>query len=163
MSQLSLGRSRRHKHRSRSQTSETLRVTGHGDTRGRGQSDGDQPGDPPLHRVLGLPRVLGRPLDCAHHGHHIRVSNTLSSPLGSESGRDNAVLGVVNSDNNNQTWEPETRGRGKQPETVQSSCRLCFGYFLPSPLPRRLRAAMCTVRGDINNVEGHKDFFRHLS
>lgn len=47
-----------------------------GDTevRGRGQSDGGQPGDPPLPPVLGLPRVLARPLDRAHHGHHIRVS-----------------------------------------------------------------------------------------
>ena len=49
-----------------------------GDTRAGGQSDGGQPGDPPLRPVLGLPRVLARPLDCAHHGHHIRVSVSVS-------------------------------------------------------------------------------------
>ena len=77
---------------------ETLETLSEGE-RGGGQSDGYQPGDPPLHPVLGLPRVLGRPLDCAHHGHHIRVSDILFS---------NAVLGVVTSvsDNNNQTSEP---------------------------------------------------------
>lgn len=101
---------------------ETSQTLSEGDTqgeRGGGQSDGYQPGDPPLHPVLGLPRVLGRPLDCAHHGHHIRVSDILFS---------NAVLGVVTSlsDNNNQTSEP-----GKaEPETEQLQTFALVTFYL---------------------------------
>ena len=115
----------------------TLRVRG-----GGGQSDGYQPGDPPLHPVLGLPRVLGRPLDCAHHGHHIRVSDILFS---------NAVLGVVTSDNNNQTSEP-----GKaEPETEQLQTFALVTFYLHH---FREGSGPSSVWADINNVSGHKDF-----
>ena len=82
---------------------------------GRGHSDGGQPGDPPVPPVLGLPRVLARPLDRAHHGHHIRVSVLMFLSV-SESGI-MQCRGVVNTAVMTTTRQPGGHG-GKQ-----SSCR----------------------------------------